>query len=336
MLRPKPFDHKTCFSLKEALHLLDDSAGGIKILAGGTDLLPNLKHRLYPETGAVLSLRNLPELRGVETQQNELIIGAGERLADLSSHPALVATLPALAATFGTIASPQIRNMATLGGNLCLDTRCRYINQTDFWRQALGGCLKSHGDQCHVVPGGKNCVAAFSGDAAIALIALEAEVELLSVQGQRRIPLVQLYRSNGAAHLALNPNELLSRIFIPLISGRKLAFRKWSVRRSIDFPLVNLAVRMDSDAGGNVQKLVAVVGVLAAKPKVFPRLADLLESGTLDARGIETIADFLFRKCAPLPNVPYDPGYRKEMLRVQARRALHALLQEDLLSVRQD
>ncbi len=315
--------------------MLDASQGKIKPLAGGTDLLPNLKHRLYPQTEAVLSLRDLPELRGVELTTEELIIGAGERLADLNTHAQIIEAFPALAAMFGTIASPQIRNMATLGGNLCLDTRCRYINQTDFWRGALGGCLKSHGDQCHVVPGGKNCVAAFSGDAAIALIALEAEIELVSVRGERRMALAQLYRSNGAAHLNLEPDELLTRVFIPRIPGRTLTFRKWSVRRSIDFPLVNIALRLDSNASGEPQALVAVVGVLAARPKVFPRLLDLLENNQLDDSGIEKISDFLYKKCAPLPNVPYDPTYRKEMLRVQARRALQSLMKGEFTDVRE-
>ncbi|MFQ5629323.1 MAG: FAD binding domain-containing protein, partial [bacterium] len=233
------------------------------------------------------------------------------------------------------VASPQIRNMATLGGNLCLDTRCTYINQSDFWRGALGGCLKADGDVCHVVPGGRNCVAAFSGDTAIALIALEAKIDIVGPTGKRTIPLPELYNANGAYHLNVQPGEILTQVHIPRVPNRRLSYRKWSVRQSIDFPLVNVAIRIDETPDGMIEDLVAVVGVLAARPKVLNKLADRCRGQKLSEDMAAQIGEAVYKKCKPLPNVPYDHVYRREMLRVQAKRAVMNLLPGQEMRVRE-
>ena len=334
MLRLQPFALKSPQSLEEAVELLSRQRGQARILAGGTDLLPNLKHRIYGEVPMLVSLRRIAELQRIERQDDQLILGAGVKLAQLEKSELVREAYPALALTFGEIASPQIRNMATLGGNLCLDTRCTYINQTEFWREALGGCLKALGDVCHVVPKGRNCVAAFSADSPIALIALEAEVDIAGPEGERSLLLAELYNSNGVYHLNLQPGEIVTRVRVPVVPNRKLAFRKWSVRRAIDFPLVNVALRIDTTDSGEIVDAVAVVGVLGAKPRVLDSIEAICAGQTMNPELAEAIGDFVFSKCRPVPNVPYDHLYRRDMLRVQARRAALNLMPGSNLSVR--
>ncbi|RMG94213.1 MAG: hypothetical protein D6705_16740, partial [Deltaproteobacteria bacterium] len=173
MLRLPTFEVTQPSDLGEALEHL--AVEGARPLGGGTDLLPNLKHRLGVPARLV-SLARLDELRGIREEDGCVVIGAGTTLAEVADDPRVRAHAPALAAAAGRVASPLIRNMATLGGNVNLDTRCRYVNQTAFWRSAIGGCLKSEGQVCHVVPKGRNCVAAMSSDCVPVLVALGGEI----------------------------------------------------------------------------------------------------------------------------------------------------------------
>ncbi len=335
MLRLHPFELKFPTNLREASRLLEEGKGFVRLLAGGTDLLPNMKHRIYGDVAVLVSIRDIAGLDRIEIEKDHLYIGAGSRLSKLAANEWIRNLYPALAMTIGEIASPQIRNMATLGGNLCLDTRCTYINQTEFWREALGGCLKAIGSVCHVVPKGKNCVAAFSADSPIALIALEAEVELFGPDGYRRMPLLDLYRSDGVYHLNLAYGEIVTGVRIPIRPRRKLAFRKWSVRKSIDFPLVNVALRVDTTERGEIEQAVAVVGVVGAKPRVLPGLTGFCAGKKMSPELAEAIGDYVFQKCRPVPNVPYDHLYRRDMLRVQAKRAALCLIPGHPLRVRE-
>lgn len=335
MLRLSPFQLKMPNTFDEAIGLLHGENSNTRILAGGTDLLPNLKHRIYGEVPQLVSLRRIDQLNRIELNKKKLVIGAGMTLTQIAQSEQVSECYPALALAAANVASPQIRNMATLGGNLCLDTRCTYINQTEFWRGALGGCLKAEGDVCHVVPGGRNCVAAFSGDTAIALIALEAMVEIIGQAGKRTIPLPELYNANGAYHLNLQQGEILTQVSIPRIPNRRLSYRKWTVRQSIDFPLVNVAIRIDEKPDGTIEDLVAVVGVIAARPKMVTRLADLSCGQKLSADLAAEIAEVVYKQCKPLPNVPYDHLYRRDMLRVQAKRAVLNLLPGQEMRVRE-
>lgn len=334
MLRLTPFELRHPASLTEAIECLVQTPAA-RVLAGGTDMLPNLKHRIYGDLPVLVSLRKLAELRGISHDNHGITIGACEKLSAIARQPLISDAYPALALAAATVASPQIRNMATLGGNLCLDTRCTFINQTAFWRHALGGCLKAEGTKCHVVPGGQNCVAAFSGDMAIALIALEASAEIAGPDGTRSLPIAELYSADGRHHLNLQPGEILTRVHVPIRRGRRLAFRKWSVRQSIDFPLVNVAIRVDETPQGKIADLVAVVGVLASRPKVLTKIADLCRGKKLAEELAGEIGEAVYRACKPVPNVPYDHEYRREMIRVQARRAAMCLLPGHAMQVRE-
>lgn len=325
MLRLPPFEYHEPETLPDAVALLARLQPQVKLVSGGTDLLPNLK---LAQTRAehLVSVRYLAELHGIELDGDHLRVGAATKITDVASEDLVREHLPALAHAAAHVASPQIRNMGTLGGNLCLDTRCRYINQSELWREALGGCLKSHGTECHVVPGGQGCVAALSSDTAPPLIAYGASVEVLGPAGPRTIAMEDLYDTDGLQHVTLGRDEILVAVRIPLPPpGTRVAYRKWAVRKSIDFPLVSVAVRLDLDGtvlrGGRI-----AVGVLGPRPRVL----DLgkFAGKPLDAGLADALGQLAFDRCRPLPNVPYDADYRRERLAVEVRRAVLALLSD--------
>src|SRR5437588_10679600 len=211
---------------------------GARVLAGGTDIVPNLKYGMY-DTRHLVALRGLSsELRYLrEHRSGELRLGAMCSIDELGRSELVKARIPALADACRQIAGPQLRRMGTLGGNLCLDTRCVYVNQTYFWRSALGFCLKKDGTVCHVVAGGKRCVAAASNDTAPVLLAYGASVKLVSPRGERVVPLREFYRHDGVHNTVLQPDELLVEVLVPARATTvRQAFTKLRTRAAIDFP----------------------------------------------------------------------------------------------------
>ena len=306
---------------------------GARIVAGGTDILPNLKHRL-DEPPTLISLARVAELRRLEVVKTDtdggeaLHIGAGMTLTEVAEHPLVREHFPSLAEAAGLVASPLIRNMGTIGGNLNLDTRCRYVNQTKFWREAIGGgCIKSEGNVCHVVPGGRNCVAAMSSDCVPVLISLDAEVELAGPEGTRSVAAAAYFKADGTRHTVREDGELTTALRVPLATTpRRCAYVKWTVRKSIDFPLISLALRFDLDGESKaVVGVRAVAGVLGAKPREISKLDDAVGKALKDPAVARIVSEAVFKQCKPLENVPYEAGYRRQMLKVHARRAIEAL-----------
>ena len=220
--------------------------------------------------------------------------------------------------------------MGTLGGNVNLDTRCRYVNQTELWRQGIGGgCYKSEGNVCHVVPGGKNCVAAMSSDNVPVLISLDATICLLGPEGARELPMAEYYHADGLRHTHAKDGELTTEIRVPYPEGaRRCDYVKWSVRNSIDFPLVSVALRFDLDgdeAGAAITGVRVVVGVLGARPRVVGKLDGVIGKALRDPAVARIVSEAAYAQCKPLANVPYEPGYRREMIRVYTRRAVEGM-----------
>ncbi|MCC6214682.1 MAG: FAD binding domain-containing protein [Polyangiaceae bacterium] len=313
-------------TVEEALALLGGE--GALPFAGGTDLLPNLKHRLLaPQT--LVSLAGVEGLSGVSVDPGgALVIGATTRLHEVAEHPEVRARAPALAMAAGLVASPQIRRMGTLGGNVLLDTRCRYVNQSAFWRKSLGHCLKKDGAVCHVVPGGQKCVAAASNDTAPALLTLGASLTVATAAGTREVPLESLWKPDGVYNRRLAPNELVTAIRVPAqAAGHRGAYLKLRPRESFDFPLLGVAVRVDA-AGGVVQSADVVVVALQAVPRRVTGASDELAGKALGTQELEAaivaVGARAHQQCRPLPNVPGDPDYRREMVPVFVRRALRA------------
>ena len=328
MLRLPQFGVELPDSVEAVVALLREHPGA-RVVAGGTDILPNLKHRL-DAPAKLISLARVDALRAITKTDDVLEIGGGVTLTEVSEHALVREHLPSLARAAGLVASPLIRNMGTIGGNVNLDTRCRYVNQTKFWRQAIGGgCLKSEGDVCHVVPGGRNCVAAMSSDCVPVLISLDAELVLAGPEGQRALPTAKYFKADGLRHTVREDAELTTAIRVPLPAGpRRCAYAKWTVRKSIDFPLVSLALRFDLDADdphATITDLSVVAGVLGAKPRIVSRLDDVIGKKLSDPLVAQTVSEGVHKQCKPLENVPYEAPYRRQMFKVFCAKAIAEL-----------
>ena len=321
MLTLPRFEWASPSSVDEALSLLTEQPGETLLVAGGTDAVPNLKHRLH-EPRLVVHLGRVDELRARREQPDGLHLGARLTLAELERDPLLRREIPALAKAAGLVAGPQLRSMGTLGGNLCLDTRCTYYNQTYFWREALGFCLKKDGVHCHVVPQGKRCVAAHSSDVAPVLIALDAAVEIAGRAGRRTIPVDEFFVGDGVHNNVLKPGEMVTEIVIPAAArGLATGYQKLRPRGAIDFPMLSVAFAARIEQGVCASARL-VVSALAARPRVVGGLDALLAGRRLDEPAIDAVAEAARKQCRPQTNVPYDADWRHDMVPVFVRRAI--------------
>lgn len=307
--------------LEEALELLDRHRGRIRIVAGGTDLVPSLKQRLFtPEY--LLDLKALRDLTYIRNGAG-LEIGALATVASVAAAPEVRRHFPVLAQATHTIASPVLRTMGTLGGNLCLDTRCLWYNQSLFWRRSCNFCLKKDGDLCHVAPGGQRCWAVFSGDGAPALLALKAEIEIASPRGLRRIPLEQFYTGDGLNRIQLQPDEILTRVFVPAASaGLRGAYRKFRLRNSIDYPLAGVAAALKIAPDGACEWGRLAVTALNPAPLVVAGSEEALRGARFSEELLETLVQLASRAIKPLTTSASTPDYRREITRVFVKRAV--------------
>ena len=314
LLRPKTLD--------EAIGLLAKHANEVKVIAGGTDLLPSMKQKLFTPP-FVLDLRGVSELRGIyATPRGGLTIGALTSLAAIEHSPLVRREYPVLYHATKTVASPVLRNMGTLGGNICLDTRCLWYNQSLLWRKSCGFCIKKDGDLCHVAPGGKTCWAAFSGDTPPALMCLGAEIEIAGPDGLRRVPMTDFYVNDGIAHLSLSPSEIVARIYLPESSkGWRGSYQKLRVRGSIDYPLAGVAVALKMRGGRVEDARLAITGVNPAPHLVKDADAQLI-GAAIGEELAEKIGELASRTAKPLTTSALTPEYRREMVKVFAKRAL--------------
>lgn len=325
MLRLQSYAYHRPASLREAAELLAQHPQDAMLIAGGTDVMPNMKHQLFTPNH-LIGIKRLSELHGIHTANNELVIGAGETLAGVSRHPLVQQHAAALAQAAGSVAGPQLRNMGTIGGNLCLDTRCTYYNQSYFWRNALGFCLKKDGSVCHVTKVGKKCVAAHSADTPPVLMTLDAQVDLVSATGTRSLPVADFFIADGIWNTVRRPDEIVARVRIPLLgSGVTTSFTKVRQRNSIDFALLNIALlaQLEGDA---IRDMRIVVSALGSRPRVVAGLDKVAHGQSLTAETIDAVAERAFQQCHPLENIIVDPDWRREMVRVYVKRALRGLL----------
>jgi len=308
-------------TLAELLAHLKEHAAESLIVAGGTDAVPNLKHRLH-EPRFVVSIGGIDALRGVREAGDGLHLGSLVTLSDLAAHAVIRRDFPGLAKAASLVAGPQLRNMGTLGGNLCLDTRCTYYNQTFFWREALGFCLKKSGTVCHVVPQGKRCVAAHSSDVAPMLIALGASVDVTGASGTRTLAVDDFFVGDGVHNNVLQPGEVVTRVFVPAASrGLACGYQKLRPRAAIDFPMLSVAFAARRTAGV-CDAATLVVSAIAARPRVIGGVEGIVKGKPLDDATVDALADAASKQCRALINVAYDQEYRQEMVPVFVRRAV--------------
>jgi len=311
-------------SLDEAVGYLGKHAGDLRVLAGGTDLIPSMRQKLF-EPQYVLDLGHIAELKGIQERQGSGIeIGALTSLTSIEHSPLLRRRYSVLTQAAATVASPVLRNMGTIGGNICLDTRCLWYNQSLTWRKSCGFCIKKDGDLCHVAPGGSKCWAAFSGDTPAALLCLSAEIEIVGPSGTRKIPLREFYTGDGVAYRSLHPDELVTRVFLPEAAADFTGvYRKLRIRGSIDYPLAGVAVVMKRSNGHVAEARVAITAVNPA-PVLVKGASERLAGKVVDEALAEAVGDLAARTAKPLTTSALTPEYRREMIRVFTKRAVLA------------
>jgi 4-hydroxybenzoyl-CoA reductase subunit beta len=313
LLRPR--------SLEETLTHL--AKGTARLLAGGTDLIPSMRQKLF-EPAYVLDIRHIAELNGIHQQGSGVTIGALTPLSVVEHSALLKRRYPVLTEAASTVASPVIRNMGTIGGNICLDTRCLWYNQSLAWRKGCGFCIKKDGDLCHVAPGGSKCWAAFSADTPPALLCLNAEIEIAGPSGTRRLMLQDFYTGDGVNYRKLESNEILTRIFLPEASADyRGVYRKLRIRGSIDYPLAGVAVSLKRSNGHVADAQVALTAVNPA-PVVVKGAAELLAGKAMTEALAEAVGDLAARSAKPLTTSALTPEYRREMIRTFTKRAVLA------------
>jgi 4-hydroxybenzoyl-CoA reductase subunit beta len=324
MIRLPPFTYLAPGSVEEAVRRLGEHGPGAMVVAGGTDLYPNMKRRQF-EPAVLVGLRGIGALGVVGGSAREgFTLGAGVSLTRVSRHPDVATHYPALARAAALVSTPQLRNMGTLGGNVCVDTRCNYYNQSYEWRKAIGFCMKKDGDICLVAPGSARCWAVSSSDTAPVLWALGAEVTLVGPAGERRIPVAALYRDDGIQYLGKAPDEILTEIRLPPVDGWRATYWKLRRRGSFDFPVLGVAaaVRLDGDVCRDAR---VVLGAVASTPRDAPDAARLLIGERLTPEVIARAAAAAARPAKPLDNTDLVYHYRKRMTRVYVTRALREL-----------
>ena len=309
------------------LYRPDSTADAVKIrseqpealyLAGGTDLMVNVR-RGIEQPKHIIDLTAITELQAIGEDDEGLHIGSGVHVMDIAENDKIKSDYPAIAEAADAVAGPTHRQYATIGGNLCLDTRCLFYNQSEWWRQSNDYCLKERGDTCHVASGGQKCFAAFSGDVAPAMLVYEAEVDLVGPEGSRRVPLVEIYENDGMAHLNLQPGELLTVIHLPKpLAGSPSRYEKARIRGSIDFPLAGVAVRLSTD-GSSVKELAIALTGVGSSPQVIKKTEEFVGQA-LDEDVLETVKETVRKQAKPMKTTTVAPWYRRRVVSALAKR----------------
>jgi len=313
-------------TIEEGSALLSAYQQEARVVAGGTALVVDLGQRLVTPK-YVISLKHVSGLDYVDYNQKGLRIGALATLDLLNTSPLIRSLYPILSQAAGEIGVPQVRNMGTIGGNFCLDTRCIYYNQSDFWRQARTPCLKRGGHICHAVKGSQECYAVCQADLASVLVALEAKVKLRRRGGERVIPVSEFFTGKGEKPLAIQPDEIVNEIQLPPPAKNSASsYQKLRVREAIDFPLAAVAAVLAMDKDKVCRKAKLVLGAVAPAPVEASQAEKLLQGKRIDDSLIEEAAEAVFKTAHPVANLSIDYGYRRKMTGVLVKRAIKQAL----------
>ena len=320
MLRLPKFRFISPPSLAEAIRLRTEHLATSMYVAGGTDVYPKMKRRQFlPEV--VIALEHV--VHGEISNGDGLRIGAGATLTEVSAHPKVRGGYRALAEAAALVSTPQLRNMGTLGGNVCLDTRCNWYDQSLFWRTAEGFCMKTHAEVvCRVAPSSPKCLAVASADTVPALIALGAAVRVTGARGERDVDLAECYREDGIRYLTLEPGEVVTEIRLPSADGWRSTYLKQRDRGAFDFPIAGVAAAVRWDGGVVADARVAITA-LGSKPVAVD--ASLLRGTKLEDDAIASVADATHKAARPMDNTSGTISQRKRASRVFAERALRSL-----------
>jgi 4-hydroxybenzoyl-CoA reductase subunit beta len=331
VLRLPSFQYRAPRTVEEAAAWLAESPGDAMLLAGGTDLLPNMKRRQQvPAT--LIGLANVAGFAAIRGD-GALTIGAGITLAELTRDARIRTAYLGLWQAAAQVATPHLRNMGTLGGNLCLDTRCTYYDQTYEWRKAIDFCMKKDGHTCWVATSSPRCLAVSSTDTAPMLQALGATVQLVSSRGTRCLSVADFYENDGIHYLTRRPDEVLAEIRLPEPAGWRSAYWKLRRRGSFDFPVASVAAAARFD-GDRVAEARIVLGAVASRPMASPKAAALLNGQPLTDEVIQAAADAAYDVAKPMDNTDFELVWRKKMVRALTTHALRELRGDDMRAAR--
>ncbi len=320
-MRLPPFEYLVPDSLEEACTQLAQCGTEARLVAGGSDLLVRMRQRLTTPR-KLISLRRIAELDGVRDGGNCLRIGALTRLHDIEVSTSIREKYPALSRAAGKVASYQIRSLATIGGNICLDTRCWYYNQSAWWRQSRSPCFKMGGDSCHVLKNADRCYALFSADMAPALIAMAAQIRLASSFGERTMALQSLYSGVGEPHLALKPEEIIAQIEIPdRPLNSALEYVKFSLSKEVDFPLVGVAVSLQL-RNGDCSDARIVISSASSGPVNAVKAGHAIQGKPGRDWSLPEVAEAATREIGPIVHIGATPDYRRQMARSIVEQAI--------------
>lgn len=323
MMRLPKFEYIAPATMDEAVSFLDRQGRNARILAGGTDLLVAAKlGNCRPRD--LVSLKKIDHLKGIMFLEKEgLTIGSMTPLFEIRNNPWIREHYPALAQAAAAVGTPSIQRMGTLGGNLCLNTRCHYYNQSSTWRKHRPACLKMGGVECHVVAGGKRCFAVFSADTPPVLTALDADIKLIGKKGERVVPVNDFYSRDGKDPISIGPGEILTGIRVPPPDPKEVSvYLKFRLRKAMDFPLAGVAVRIVPGKAGECLKARIVLNASGSSPIRVTDAETLLEGGPLSKEAIAEAADRSLRAAHPVANAGSTPSYRRKMAGILTRKAL--------------
>jgi len=336
MMRLPLFRYAAPRTLDEAARILAAEGPSAMLLAGGTDLLPNMKRR-QQTPAVVVGLRQVEGLHGARWNGGTATLGACTTLTSIVRDARLATQARALWEAAAQIATPHLRNMGTLGGNLCLDTRCNYYDQNYEWRKAIDFCMKKDGAICWVATSSPKCLAVSSTDAAPALVALGARVRLVSAAGVRDLALADLYRNDGIDYLTRRPDEILSDVTFDTGAGWRSTYWKLRRRGAFDFPVLGVAAAARFEGKGRdarVAEARIVLGAVASQPLVATEANTFLAGRTLDDATIETAAERAAALARPMDNTDFGLAWRKRTARAFVTYALRELRGDDQRAVR--
>src|SRR6266446_5254226 len=319
MLRLPSFTYLAPKTLKDALAMKADAGPDGMYVAGGTDLYPNMKRR-HQEPKVVITLMGIPELRRADGRT----LGSSTTLTELSASPAVREAAPVVAHAAELVSTPLLRNMGTLGGNLCLDTRCNYYNQTYEWRKAIDFCMKKDGHICWVAPSSPRCWAVSSSDVAPVMVAIGAEYRLMGPQGERVVPAGRFYQNDGINYLTKQSDEILVDVRLPAPNGWDAVYHKLRRRGAFDFPVLGVAAWVQWKGNDVTAARIVLCGV-ASYPQEVPEAGEARQGARLSDESIAAAADAAYRPSKPMDNTDFDLSWRKQMTRVYVARALQEL-----------
>ena len=325
MLRLPKFRYFEPRSVKDAVQMIADHGPEAMFVAGGTDLYPNMKRRQQTPK-VVVGLARLNGLRRIKgTPETGMVLGAGLTLTEVCEHRRLRRAYGVVAQAAELISTPLLRNMGTIGGNLLLDTRCNYYDQNYEWRKAIHFCMKKDGEICWVAPSSPRCWAVQSSDCAPVMVALGAQVKLVSSQGERMIPAAALYNDDGIQHLHKRPDELLTEIHLPPTNGWRATYWKLRRRGAFDFPVLGVATWLQLAGDGTVENARIILGGVGSLPIEAANSENAILGKKLTEETIEQAAGVSYAIAKPLDNTDFAMDWRKHMARYYVAGTLREL-----------